>query len=253
MQSRWSQARRALRNFRAILGAVPGAILGVAWQTKVDRRKRGTKWGATRGTFSGVDWSSSWIEVYESKKPTMGPPIGTMDYFMDAPNEDMTDLMRGVPFEYAVAVKFFVVICLKAGIPANEIIAGLHHLRALLVTLNAHHGASESELMILGNWRTNAMPSTYTAHAREIPLALNQRLIADTKKGWAPNYEGAKAISVPMQVTEIGEAQKSRRALESPCTTTRSVESTNPSSCATIASSLEEQICCADISPGRSP
>ena len=27
----------------------------------------------------------------------------------------------------------------------------------------------------------------------------------------------------------------------------------NPSSCATIASSLEEQICCADISPGRSP
>ena len=30
---------------------VAGALLGVAWQTKVDRRRRGTKWAESRGSF----------------------------------------------------------------------------------------------------------------------------------------------------------------------------------------------------------
>ena len=35
-----------------------GALRGVAWQTKVERRKKGTPWSATRGSITGRDWAT---------------------------------------------------------------------------------------------------------------------------------------------------------------------------------------------------
>ena len=44
---------------------VPGALLGVAWQTKVERARRGTKWAGSRGSFTGIDWMKIWFPLFQ--------------------------------------------------------------------------------------------------------------------------------------------------------------------------------------------
>ncbi len=95
----------------------------------------------------------------------------------------------------------------RAGVPASEIIPGLHRLRALMITLNAHAGAGTTDHTLLGNWRTDSMPTTYMAHARETPFARtwpNRRLIESVREAWRPEYEGASSAKSGGPVCEIG-------------------------------------------------
>ena len=45
------------------------------------------------------------------------------------------------------------------------------------------------------------MPKAYVAFAQAIPLAMAQRLVQSTQRGWRPNYAGADAISRSQTVT----------------------------------------------------
>ena len=45
-----------LRSPPDLMKKIAGALLGVAWQTKVERKKRGTRWACTRGSITGYDW-----------------------------------------------------------------------------------------------------------------------------------------------------------------------------------------------------
>jgi hypothetical protein len=135
------------------------------------------------------------------------------DYFLDAPNENLDGIARGVPFEYCIAVKIYEVLFRRAGLSADEILNGLHHLRGGLVTLISHlprdrgGGVQASELKLVGNWRSDAMPQVYTAYSREIPLALSRRLVNEIRVGWRPEYEGASSAKSGGPVRALGAAQ----------------------------------------------
>ena len=65
------------------------------------------------------------------------------------------------------------------------------------------------------------MGRTYVAFARTIPLQMVNRLVARTRKGWRPNYEGAdrparklaKSIELDPEPEDSGEISEERRGI----------------------------------------
>ena len=51
-------------------------LYGLAWQTKVDRRRRGTKFVVTNASFSGLPWLEEWWKVFNNICP------GSRDFWM---------------------------------------------------------------------------------------------------------------------------------------------------------------------------
>ena len=88
---------------------VAGALMGVSWQTKVERSRRGTKWAMSRGAFGGeYDWVRDWFALFQT---TLAQP---RDYFMPAPTRDMCGF-HSAPLGYAQAVAIYQTIWSRPG------------------------------------------------------------------------------------------------------------------------------------------
>jgi len=174
---------------------VAGAVMGVSWQTKVDRARAGTKWAATRGSFSGVDWVSRWYIHF--KASLVGRPPAALDYVLEAPTADWTGYQRGVPLEYPQANQLYKELMSNLGFTPDQYLRGIHHLRSFLVTMCAHAGASTSALRLMGHWRTDTMPALYTAYTAEIPLQMARKVVNQAREGWRPQYEATQSTERP--------------------------------------------------------
>jgi hypothetical protein len=200
-----------------VIRLISGAMLGVSWQTKVDRLRVGTKWSATRGSFTGLDWAAVWFDLFtRTFDPRADPP---QDHILKAPSEDLTRWLDR-PLEYVHAYLAFPKVLAMAGVDPQEIdaVTGVHELRAVFVTLCAHGaaghtGATHENLMMLGRWQCDKMPKVYTAFAQQIPLTMCRRLTDTIRAGWQPEYEAAQGstgrgtpveiVARSMQVTGI--------------------------------------------------
>jgi hypothetical protein len=183
-----------------IVVLVAGALMGVSWQTKVERARRGTKWAMSRGSFGGdYDWVRDWFNLFQT---TLAAP---RDFFMPAPTRDMCGF-HSAPLGYPQAVAIYQSLMFEAGVEACDIINGLHHLRGLMIVLCSYAGHTGSELKVLGNWRTDHMSDVYAGFVRAIPLQMVRRVLGDVRSGWRPTYEGSESKARGSRVELVGES-----------------------------------------------
>ena len=107
--------------------------MGVAWQTKVDRKKKGTRWSCTRGSLTGVDWLDVWYELLIKTSLDDDGNVVPRDYLLDIPNDDNTGFKKGVPFTYEYFLPVAIEILRSLGIPEHKL-RGLHLSRRWAAT-----------------------------------------------------------------------------------------------------------------------
>ncbi len=179
----------ALHSPPDLMQLVTGILLGVAWQTKVDRKKRGTRWSASRGSVTGCDWVEVWFGLLKDSVHTK------RDYLLEAPTSDRTAFQKGVPISYEVFVASVVPVMRRIGIPEHLIAHGVHLCKRWATTMGAYGGESQMPLKLQGHWATDRMTVEYTAFGRLLPVQMMQRLLARVRRGWKPAYEGANDMA----------------------------------------------------------
>lgn len=139
---------------------VGGALVGVAWQTKVECKKKGTRWSCSRGSPSGRDWVAEWL------RPLQDTAEAKRDFLIGVPLSDMSESDSTIPCEYQYFVPITPKLVGKIGIPRGKL-RGVHHSRRFVPTMAAIAGASEDAVMLQGNWATGRMPEGRVHGVRE--------------------------------------------------------------------------------------
>ena len=88
----------ALHSPPDLMSLRPGALYGVSWQTKVERKRKGTRFACTRGTVGDKEWVRVWYELLVSTlPPRVNGRLGTRDYLLDVVDSTGTGFERGIP------------------------------------------------------------------------------------------------------------------------------------------------------------
>ena len=140
----------------------PEGLEGVAWQTKVERRRRGTKFAICRAGFSGQDWVSKGHSLILLRTPPSF--FEQADYITFENDLNNIGFMKPISYCYFVknlkTVSLIAVKCFgkEAGVVQEEtdVIAGFtgHSMRATLITSLAHSGTEEGQVRTQGRKQT---------------------------------------------------------------------------------------------------
>ena len=159
-------------------------MFGVAWQTKVERKRRGTKFVAPHVSFSGVDWlRAGWQLLMQEdlERDFWIRNLNTREQFQAAP----ANYQRSVQWlkflgRYAVehyheeAHEEFK----ELGAVVNKLTA--HSARVTMLDAAVHAGRSSEEIGLQANWKNpGPLVLKYTRNRSAIPAKMVQQLVQD--------------------------------------------------------------------------
>ena len=178
------------------------AIFMTAWQTKVDRKRRGTKFAVPRVGLTPTDWLDIGMRTYSK---VTSEPMLRADFWLAAGTVDT--VQEGAPMDYngfALLLKSLGALVLEAN-PAgmsDSVMANVreslehvtcHSPRVTMVDLMAHAGADGQVLKLQGNWTCDAMPAKYILDRKAIPVHFISQLMADMRSSFQPSPPSAPA------------------------------------------------------------
>lgn len=168
-----------------------GAVM-VAWQTKVERQRRGTNYIVGRVSLSNEDWLSAGYKLWKKTMPT---EYFDGDFFLCRHNFVTYD--HHTPISYTMFVQNLGIVASRAmihfqGSPEERektaaIIPKItaHSLRATMVSEMAHSGVAALPLRLQGHWKNDEMPAKYVRNREELSSKHVMEITEHLKKSWA--------------------------------------------------------------------
>ena len=170
-------------------------LFGVAWQTKVERKRRGTKFAVPTGGLRSTTWLGSWFTLFQDR-------LGSdRDFWMfDIVNRHKF-AEKPIAYDHGLKwVKYSFDLVVLHSFRSGEINdAQLQELKQIILSITWHsmrvtlldeavHREKHSEaIAIQANWSSgNEMVLKYTRNRREVPLKMISSMITEIKNEWKP-------------------------------------------------------------------
>ncbi|CAL1152073.1 unnamed protein product [Cladocopium goreaui] len=162
------------------------SMFGVAWQTKVERKRRGTKFVVPHVGFSGSDWLRAGWQLLQNEHFALA-----RDYWMRDLNS--REAFRNGPAQYQRSVqwlRFFGRYALNHYHQGEEVefkeLAAVvntltaHSARVTMLDAAVHAGRSTEEIGLQANWKNpGPLVLKYTRNRSAIPAKMVQQLVKD--------------------------------------------------------------------------
>ena len=162
-------------------------LFGVCWQTKVERKRRGTKFVVPAVGFSGVEWLAIGWELFEAE---------SRDRDFWTPDLNSREEFRNTPPDHARSVQWLKVIARsaferfapdrqlspkalrEAAAQINKLTA--HSARVTLLDAAVHAGRTTEEIGLQANWKNpGPLVLKYTRNRSSVPARMVQELVRD--------------------------------------------------------------------------
>ena len=177
------------------------ALYGVVWQTKTERKRRGTKFAVPRVSLSGHSWLELGWEEFKKILPAQ------RDFFI--PELDDVDSFSTVPPTYARSLfwlKYAIVRALEEAVHASKLspqvatvylayhkIVSWHSCRVTMLSMAVHEGESEQAIGLQANWKDpGPMVLKYARNRKQVALKMMSRLIGKMREDWLPEVQDAE-------------------------------------------------------------
>ena len=165
-----------------------GSMFGSCWRTKVERKRRGTKFAVPNVSISGAEWLKTGKEVFDE----MAPEKRDFMIFDVNPWSDLRD----APMDYArcasVVEKVLIIAwtswkkqhpgCLEIDLTDFR----LHSGRVTMIDAGSHADVADKAQMAQANWMSAEMPMEYTRQNKMIAISMVHDIVKKVKKGWRP-------------------------------------------------------------------
>ncbi|CAK9011987.1 Ubiquitin carboxyl-terminal hydrolase 8 [Durusdinium trenchii] len=148
------------------------ALVGLVWQTKVERRRKGTRFAVPMCSLGGVTWLEEGWHVFQRFK-------NDRDFFIwDLVNEGQFDVDHAVEFDDADVVR------------AQCARVTCHSLRVTLLDAAVHAGADDKVIGLQANWKDpSQLVLKYARSRKELSVRMVQDLATVIRESWTPDQE----------------------------------------------------------------
>ena len=209
----------ALHTALAFITVRGGGVELVSWQTKVERKRRGTIFAVGSESLSGLPWLVAGLEVLKRTAPRSYLKGDFWLFRTDGKRGEF-----GVPLQdadFVTMLRSMSNAAVKTFITDPAIIDRLltfittltaHSLKATFLSDLAHAHADPQVLMSQAHWRTPEMPAKYTRDRHAVSVKGIKEMIASLKTKW----EGEDVNSgIGFSEDEEDETAVERTAVES--------------------------------------
>ena len=165
-------------------------LLGVAWQTKVERKRRGTKFivpnvGFTDGQWLWVGWELFNITSVPERDFWV-PDLNTVEVFNSFPPDYNRSVLWFRWLAHDAFTKYGTIAPPKATSDKIKTFT-MHSPRVTMLDAAVHQGRTPQEIGLQANWKDpGPMVLKYTRNRSTIPAVMMQQLVADLKDAFAP-------------------------------------------------------------------
>ena len=171
------------------------ALYGLIWQTKVERKRKGTRFAIPKCSVSGADWFEAGWEAFQ-------PFIDDRDFFIwDLMTEKEFDR---APISYTRSMawlKFFLGKALNGAIGANLIkeeerdglekevqMITWHSMRVTMLDAAVHSGVDDKAIGLQANWKDpGPMVLKYARKRKDLSIRMVKNLAIELREGWTPD------------------------------------------------------------------
>ena len=181
------------------------ALLGMVWQTKVERKRRGTRFAVPKCSLSGASWLEiGWHRFKEFNQDR--------DFFLwDLKSAEEFDT---VPISYSRSLAWLkfamlqaVELAVKKGqftaTKAEELAVGIqgvswHSMRVTLLDAAVKNQVDTKVIGLQANWRDpGPMVLKYARQRKDLSVAMVKKLAKDLRETWTPDTEQFEADDDP--------------------------------------------------------
>ena len=165
-----------------------GVLYGSCWRTKVERKKRGTKFAVPDVAITKKPWLTEGLMIFNEIAPAKSD-------FMIYHLEDWGTISNA-PMEYGTFVKFMRSAILFAwhkaypeGHPDIVLDATKftgHSARVTMIDAGSHSEESQTAQMVQANWQSADMPLEYSRQTKMIAINMVHGLVKKVRRGWRP-------------------------------------------------------------------
>ena len=198
-----------------------GVLLGVCWQTQVERKRRGSRFAVPEVGFSYQEGSLSWLAAFVELSAAIA--ANSRDFWMyelDLSPSGAFSLSDKV-VTYPRAVKILK-ICLARSLTEaeadnqvlcrpdqkDEILKAIpmitmHSCKVTMIDAAVHHGEDPLPISMQAHHANTDLVIKYTRNRGDVPLKMLSRLVHDLKGQWLP----VPALALPSTATSSTEAE----------------------------------------------
>ena len=168
------------------------ALRCVAWQTKTERKGRGTRFAVCKASFSSGDWVAAGLAAYRQTIPKIAEKsdfwlvegsVDALDFQTPLSRTGFADIL----VELANHVCELNPLELDQDGLAEMLLAtgkaSAHSPRVTMVSMMVHAGADTLTLQMQGNWKDVKMPEKYIRDRKSIPMAFITKMVHNMKYG----------------------------------------------------------------------
>ncbi|CAE7302354.1 unnamed protein product, partial [Symbiodinium sp. CCMP2456] len=161
---------------------------GVSWQTKTERKRRGTKFVVPDVSFCKCPWFRDGLELFELEFPLV-----ERDYWI--PELDSKTAWRSSPPEYARSLAWLHHLVFVAGKEDNVDMSVLnpvtdltsHSARATMLDQAVHFDRSAQEIGVQANWKNpGPLVLKYTRSRSSLPAKMIKELVQEISREFTP-------------------------------------------------------------------
>ncbi|CAE7374222.1 unnamed protein product, partial [Symbiodinium necroappetens] len=163
-------------------------LFGVSWQTKTERKRRGTKFVVPDVAFSKFPWFKEGLEMFE-----MEFPLVERDFWI--PELDSKSSWRPTPPEYARSLQWLhhlVFVAGKEDEVAQPILSNItdlswHSARVTMLDQAVHFDRSAQEIGVQANWKNpGPLVLKYTRSRSSLPAKMIKELVQEISREFTP-------------------------------------------------------------------
>ena len=184
-------------------------LFGIAWQTKVDRKRRGTRFAVPAVGFRCQDWlEMGWNlfqEVLPGDRDFWIPELNTRSAFLERP----PTYLRSVQWMRCLAARALNYDADLHAWPKAQATKALQHLtahscRVTLLDAAVHAGRSTEEIGLQANWKNpGPLVLKYTRNRSSVPATMIKQLVQDLAQAKHPVVEDDSTVLDDVQDTDL--------------------------------------------------
>ena len=199
---RWDDGRHVSPSSLVLTG---DALVGLVWQTKVERRRKGTRFAVPMCSLAGVTWLEEGWHAFQQFK-------NDRDFFIwDLVDEGQFDVVpisseRGLPWlryfldqALTIALEDHVIDAVDTDfVRAQCAKVTCHSLRVTLLDAAVHAGADDKVIGLQANWKDpSQLVLKYARSRKELSVRMVQDLATAIRESWTPDQESFEVEDEP--------------------------------------------------------
>ena len=174
-------------------------LFGVAWQTKVDRKRAGTRFIVPNVGFSQDPWlETGWelLQLFDSDRDYWVHELNTKDMFLERP-PSYARTVQWMKVFFHRAVEADQTIAPSSRVVIANVVAQLtaHSCRVTMLDAAVHAGRSSAEVGLQANWKNpGPLVLKYTRNRSSVPATMIKELVNEMVKVDHPIQEDQDTV-----------------------------------------------------------